>query len=109
MEKKLHKRLDKETVTTVLYPVMFGVLVIILWQTQVLHKIIGADTFTLPLPGRIVGIIRDNIGTILVNVRATVTVAVGGLIIGSFLVIYWQLLQRHFRNGCRGADDSFCL
>ena len=83
MEKKIHKRLDNESITKVLYPGLFGVLVVVLWQTQILHKILGADTFTLPLPGRIIGIIHDNIGTILENVQATVTVAVGGLIFGS--------------------------
>lgn len=59
------KKLNKDKVTTVLYPVLFGVLILVLWQTQILHAILGADTFTLPLPNRIVGIIVDNAGTIL--------------------------------------------
>jgi NitT/TauT family transport system permease protein len=82
---KKRKRISRESVTTLLYPVAFGILIVILWQTQVLHKIIGADTFTLPLPGRIFSIIADNKADILKNVQATVIVALGGLILGSLL------------------------
>lgn len=76
---------NKEAIMTVLYPVLFGVLVLVLWQTQILHKILGTDTFTLPLPGRIINIIAGNVPDILKNVQATVIVAVGGLILGSVL------------------------
>lgn len=76
-------RLNKQSVTSVLYPVLFGVFFGILWQTQILHKIIGADTFTLPLPGRIIRIMGDNGATIMENVMATVIVAVCGLVLGS--------------------------
>ncbi len=81
MKKRI--RLKQQTISTILYPVLFGVLIAILWQTQLLHKLIGADTFTLPLPGRIFRIISDNVPGILLNVRATVIVAIGGLILGS--------------------------
>lgn len=82
---KKRTELSKDSITTVLYPVLFGILIIVLWQTQILNKILGADTFTLPLPGRIINIIFDNGSTILSNVQATVIVAVGGLILGSLL------------------------
>lgn len=85
MKKTLRRRLNKETVTTILYPILFGVLIVVLWQTQILHKIIGADTFTLPLPGRIFGIIGDNAASIMRNVQATLIVALGGLVLGSIL------------------------
>lgn len=80
---KLRSKFNKQTITTILYPVLFGVFVAVSWQTQILHKIIGADTFTLPLPQRIFTIIGDNTPEILVNVKATVIVAIGGLILGS--------------------------
>lgn len=82
--KKLRSKFNRQTITTILYPVLFGILIAVCWQTQLLHKIIGADTFTLPIPGRIFGIITDNWDNILINVRATVIVALGGLILGSF-------------------------
>ncbi|HHW67823.1 MAG: NitT/TauT family transport system permease protein [Epulopiscium sp.] len=77
--------LNKDGVTTVIYPVLFGVFILLLWQTQLLHKILGTDTFTLPLPGRIINIILGNIPEILKNVQATVIVAAGGLVLGSAL------------------------
>lgn len=83
MEKSKRMKLDKQTITMILYPVIFGVFFVILWETQLLHKIIGADTFTLPLPGRIISIIKDNAGAIQNNVQATLIVAIGGLILGS--------------------------
>ncbi|HWT74090.1 MAG TPA: ABC transporter permease subunit [Mobilitalea sp.] len=80
---KQRSKFNRQTVTTFLYPVLFGTFIAILWQTQLLHKIIGADTFTLPLPGRIFSIIHDNAADILINVKATVIVALGGLVLGS--------------------------
>lgn len=82
---KKRNEINKESITTVLYPVLFGVFILVLWQTQLLHKVLGADTFTLPLPGRIVNIIFDNMPAVLKNVQATVIVSVSGLILGSVL------------------------
>ncbi len=85
MERKKKLRFNKDSISAVMYPVLFGVIFITLWQTQILHKIIGADTFTLPLPGRIITIIQDNSSAILKNVNATLIVALGGLVLGSLL------------------------
>ena len=82
---KTRRKFSKESLTTLLYPVAFGVLILVLWQTQLLHKLIGADTFTLPLPTRILTIIGDNVPKILANVQATATVALTGLVLGSLL------------------------
>jgi len=76
-------RINKSAVTTILYPVLFGVIVIILWQTQVLHAILGTDTFTLPLPGHVISIIGDNWASIMNNVSATLIVILAGLGLGS--------------------------
>ena len=82
---KPRRRIDKDSLTTLLYPLLFGALILVLWQTQVLHKLLGADTFTLPLPTRVVTIIGDNWAKILDNVRATAIVALSGLVLGSLL------------------------
>jgi NitT/TauT family transport system permease protein len=80
-QRKLMVRL--KTLTGVLYPVLFGILVLVLWQTQILHKLLRTDEFTLPLPNRILTIIIDNFPKIAGNIQATVIVAVCGLILGS--------------------------
>ena len=41
-------------------PLLFGVIVFVLWQTQALHSWLGTDTITLPLPTRIGEIISQN-------------------------------------------------
>jgi len=101
--KKLRRKLNKESITSLLYPVLFGVLIFILWQTQILHKIIGADTFTLPLPGRILAIIGDNIPDISKNVLATVIVALGGLVLGSVFGYLLGIIAAVFSKWGKGG------
>lgn len=101
--KNLKRKFTKESLTTILYPVLFGVLVVILWQTQILHKIIGADTFTLPLPGRILAIIGDNAPDILKNALATVVVALIGLALGSALGYLLGIIAAVFTKWGRGG------
>ncbi len=81
--KNIRKIINKKNIATLIYPVLFGALIGVLWQTQMLHKILGADTFTLPMPERIYGVIRDNPEAIWRNIHSTVVVALGGLFFGS--------------------------
>ncbi len=83
--KKIKEIVNKNSFATTVYPILFGVLIVVLWQTQILHKILGADTFTLPMPSRIFDIILANTDSIWTNVVATLIVAIGGLIVGSAL------------------------
>lgn len=101
--KKTRTRFNKETVTTILYPILFGVLILVLWQTQILHKMIGADTFALPLPGRIIRIIFDNFPAIMRNVEATVIVALSGLVAGSLLGYLLGIVAAVFSKWGRGG------
>lgn len=72
-------------VSAFLLPVGLAVIIFILWQTQILHSLMGTDTITLPLPTRIGEIISQNTESILGHVRISLTVALGGLIFGSIL------------------------
>ncbi len=101
--KKRSRKINRQSVATLLYPLTFGILVVILWQTQILHKIIGADTFTLPLPGRIFAIIGDNFPSIMNNVLATVIVAIGGLILGSLLGYLLGIIAAVFTKWGKGG------
>jgi NitT/TauT family transport system permease protein len=98
-----HRKFSWDGISTVVYPVAFGILIVILWQTRILHRILGADKFTLPLPGRILTIIGDNVPAILVNVRATVIVALGGLILGSLLGYLLGVLAAVFTKWGKGG------
>ena len=96
MFKKSGGKINKDSVTTIVYPVLFGIFILILWQTEILHLIIGADTFTLPLPSRIFSIIGDNFASIMVNVQATLIVSIGGLILGSLLGYFLAIIATLF-------------
>ncbi|MBN2617383.1 MAG: ABC transporter permease subunit [Spirochaetales bacterium] len=86
----------KNSKSTIIAPVTLGLIGVFMWQSQMLHRILGADTFTMPLPARIFGIITENIAKILFNMQATVMVAIGGLILGSVLGYLLAILASNF-------------
>jgi NitT/TauT family transport system permease protein len=87
--KSLWKRMQEnekvQSIETIALPLLFGVLFLFLWQTKVLHTVLHTDTFTLPLPSRILTIIGENMDKIMVNVQATVIVTLSGLVAGSLI------------------------
>ncbi len=87
--KSLWKRMQEnekvQSIETIVLPLLFGVLFLFLWQTKVLHTVLHTDTFTLPLPSRILTIIGENMDKIMVNVQATVIVTLAGLVAGSLI------------------------
>lgn len=71
--------------TAVLYSLLFGVLLIALWQGQILHKLLNTTTLILPLPTRILSVISDNLPAIAADTWATVSVILPGLVLGSII------------------------
>ena len=71
--------------TSVLYPLLFGVLLIALWQGQILHKLLNTTTLILPLPTRILSVISENLSAIAQDTWATLSVILPGLILGSVI------------------------
>ncbi len=80
---KAKRVLDK--VSGAALPLIFGAALFTLWQTGVLHLWMGTDAVTLPLPTRIFEIITLNGDAIAGHVKMTLTVALGGLVLGSLL------------------------
>ena len=97
------KKLTWDNISTFVYPISFGVLIVVLWQTELLHKLLGADTFTLPLPSRILAIIGDNFPAVMQNVWATLIVALGGLTLGSLLGYGLGILAAVFKKWGKGG------
>lgn len=87
-----------QAVSTILLPVLFGVLIIVLWQTQVLHKWLNTDINTLPLPSRICHIIIDNVPVFLQNSVYTIIVAFVGLIVGSIIGYFVAVIAATFQK-----------
>ena len=101
--KRLHEKKGFLLAETIFLPVLLGVIICILWQTQILHKILGADTFTLPLLSRIIRIFSENISEILRNSGATLIVAGAGLVLGSLLGYGMAILGTFFPRMGKGG------
>lgn len=79
----IKKRID--SITSVFYPLIFGVLIVGMWQGGLLHKLLRTDEYILPYPTRIFNIMADNMNTIMPNVGASMFVIIIGLLLGSLL------------------------
>ena len=105
--KSLYRRMQEnakvQAAATIILPVLLGIIILVLWQTQVLHHWFKTDTFTLPLLGRIKTIFMENIGKIWENVVATMIVALVGLAIGSLLGYGVAILAALFPRAGRGG------
>ena len=82
---RLQKNKKFQSVATIAFPTIFGILLFVLWQTGALNILLHTDSFTLPLPSRIASIIADNTDKIMGNVGTTVIVSIVGLVIGSLV------------------------
>jgi len=83
---------------TIILPVLLGILILSLWQSGILHIILHTDTFTLPLPDRILMIMADNAGKIMTNAGSTIAVALIGLTAGSILGYLTAILAALFQK-----------
>lgn len=79
----IKKRID--SVTSVLYPLLFGIFTVCMWQSGALHKLLKTDEYILPYPTRILKIVADNTDKIMPNVGASMLVIITGLLLGSLL------------------------
>lgn len=80
--KRLHENKKFLAAESIFLPVLLGLVIYLLWQFQILHKILNTNTFVLPLPSRIGHIITGNWSRIVVDIKATMTVALIGLAVG---------------------------
>ncbi len=74
-----------DSATSVIYPLIFGIVIAAMWQTGILHILLKTDEYILPYPSRIFSIIAENGGKIGENVAASMLVIIVGLILGSIL------------------------
>lgn len=79
----LKKRID--SITSILYPLIFGIVIVGMWQSGFLHKLLKTDEYILPYPTRIFSIVADNTDKIMPNIGASVFVIIIGLLLGSIL------------------------
>ena len=75
----------KDKVKNVLWPLAFGIALILVWQFGFLHKILDLKPFQLPVPTEIVSTLSDNLPKALRDTGVTISGALIGLGIGSFI------------------------
>lgn len=96
--KRLHENKKYLVAESIFLPILLGLSIYLLWQFQGLHKILHTDTFVLPLPSRIGSIIKENWDKIVVDIKATMIVAIVGLVIGSFVGYLVAVLASMFQT-----------
>jgi NitT/TauT family transport system permease protein len=82
---KVKQSFSWERLTALLYPLAFGALVLILWETGVLNGILGVENIILPFPSDILANFYENFGSVMENSFWTIVVAVSGLLVGSLI------------------------
>ncbi|GFZ33737.1 ABC transporter permease [Clostridium zeae] len=71
-----------EKIKNVLWPLVFGILVIFLWEKGIIHDALGFKPFQLPIPSQIIRTLNTNLSKTLGDTLITVSGALVGLIIG---------------------------
>ena len=66
-------------------PVLFGVLVVALWEGKVFHHLLNVKVLQLPLPSRIAAVFMENKSKIVPDAGMTLRTALSGLVIGSLI------------------------
>ena len=85
LRQKIEQSPSAQKALTIILPLALGVLILIFCQTGLVHKILNTDSFTLPMPNRIIQIFTDNFGKIEKNMVSTLEVAGIGLVVGSLI------------------------
>ncbi|MGE4483678.1 MAG: ABC transporter permease [Oscillospiraceae bacterium] len=75
----------KEKALSVIMPVAFGLLLLLLLQTQVIHRIFSLKTMQLPLPSTIFEALCTKAPKIISDAGVTLSAVSAGLLLGSFI------------------------
>lgn len=81
--RKIKENEKAQKVFSFLFPALFGIVLVTLWQNGNFNSWFHADTFTLPLPTKIVSIMVENKEKIWGNALSTIFVGTIGLAVGS--------------------------
>ncbi|MFI3227592.1 MAG: ABC transporter permease subunit [Clostridia bacterium] len=94
----LSKKLTWDKVNAFVYPMLLAVVILFMWETEILHKIVNTDSYILPIPSRILTIIVENKEKMFTNAWSTISVAIPGLILGSLLGYLIAMIATFFKT-----------
>ena len=75
----------KNKINNILWPLAFGIIFIMVWEFGLLHKLLSLKPFQLPIPSQIVSTLYCNLPKALKDCGVTISGAMIGLVIGSFI------------------------
>lgn len=75
----------KNRAKNIIWPAAFGVAVILLWQFGLIHRLLHLKPFQLPVPLEIVATLSENLLKALKDCGVTISGALIGMVIGSFI------------------------
>lgn len=87
----------------IIYPLILGIIIIVLWQTTALNKIFNVSGQILPTPTHIIDIIRSNFNNMSPDITATLQVIFVGLLFGSLLGYCLAIIGALFPNIGKGG------
>lgn len=74
-----------EKIKNILWPLSFGILIIVIWQIGLIHDVLGFKPFQLPIPSQIVTTLHTNFAKALSDTMITLSGALVGLILGCLI------------------------
>lgn len=75
----------KNKMLNVLWPLTFGILILLVWQFGLLHKLLDLKSFQLPIPSEIVTTLAHNWPKAMKDCFVTISGALIGLLLGSLI------------------------
>jgi NitT/TauT family transport system permease protein len=69
----------------ILWPLAFGILVLVVWQLGIFHQVLHLKPFQLPVPSEIAATLSDNLTKALKDCGITISGALIGMILGSLI------------------------
>lgn len=82
---KKGKPVNRDNIKKIFLPVAAGAIFILLWQMRFFHYVLGIEIYQLPLPSSIAKTIADNWHVLLIYSGVTLSEAICGILIGSFI------------------------
>lgn len=93
----------RDSLSTALIAVLFGVLVLLAWQFGLVHLLLRLKPYQLPVPSAVFLALKENFSEVMRNARTTMTEAVAGIAIGSAIGYLVALLNTIFPKWGRGG------
>ncbi|WP_274654685.1 ABC transporter permease [Paenibacillus humicola] len=85
------------------YPWLAGILILLLWQLKLFHRLLKLELYQLPIPSDIWGAFRDQYDLLLNYMGYTGVEIFGGFLVGSLLGFVIAIPASLYPNGGRGG------